>query len=100
MTSVINELFDHCPSCDRPLAMYQFYMEERLRNGADLMSLIDEIGITCMGCRMHIITKPMMPVMDYMRDSMVIINEKQTIRERGFVVEPNVPLPGQQLLSY
>lgn len=106
MTSVINEIFERCPSCDRPLSMYQFFLEKELEFYSDtdtykkiLIEKIDELEISCPGCILHIINKPMTHVLDYTRDMKVILGNKRSgsveIRERGFEVYPTCPVPGE-----
>lgn len=92
MTSAINELYEFCPSCEVPLSYYQFYIEKELGNGKNLIKLLEEMGINCMGCKTHIQNKPMTIIADRMRDMKVIITDDIQIRERGYIVKGNLSL--------
>lgn len=90
MTSAINELFEYCPSCEMPLSQYQFYIETQMERGKTVLDIFSEMGIECMGCKTHIINKPMTTVMDYTRDARVVMTSEVSSRERGYVVSPNL----------
>jgi len=90
MSSAVITYYKYC-TCGAPLSLWQYDMETSDQTS---ISKIDDIGFTKMCCRMRLLSRPMPYVTDYMADMRVIEDRNGTFtRERGYVVDINVPLP-------
>ena len=90
MTSAVITYYKHC-SCDEHLSLWQYNIEDSEKSVVDS---VDDLGFSKMCCRMRILTAPMPFVIDYMADMRVFEKKNgNMVRERGYVVTSDVPLP-------
>lgn len=93
MTSAIAVIPRRC-SCNMPLSIWQYQIEERAASGENKLSIINDIGFEKMCCRKNLLLLSTPYVVDNMADMLVVEDRNGKIkRSRGWNAKANNPLP-------
>jgi len=92
MTSAVITLFERC-SCDAPLSIYQYYIEEKEKSGMNRTEILLELGFRKPCCLLAGHIAPMPYIIDSTRDMFVDERTDPPTKEDGYVSYCNKSRP-------